>query len=162
MAARLPAGRVLDGRNRLAACKLAKVKPTYITYEGGDADGYALAVNAQRRDLNKSQRAMVAARASNLETHGSTRQLARTLRIQESRVSEAKAVLRYAAEKAGAVARGLTPLAEAYEVARQRRRDAAELAQLLAGLAAWMLAHTEGGEAWLRRLGLRWAREVSA
>ena len=32
-------GRVLDGRNRLAACKKAGVKPDLITYADGDPDG---------------------------------------------------------------------------------------------------------------------------
>jgi len=32
-------GRVLDGRNRLAACKKAGVKPDFITYADGDPDG---------------------------------------------------------------------------------------------------------------------------
>lgn len=38
----------------------------------------------------------------------------------------------------------------------------AELAVILADLTSWMLTHTTGGEAWLRRLGLTWAREVHA
>ena len=36
------------------------------------------------------------------------------------------------------------------------------LAVQLADVAAWMIQNTGGGEAWLRRLGLRWAREVHA
>ena len=56
-------GSILDGRNRYAACRLAGVEPEFTTYDGDDPEGYALAVNAQRRDLTKSQRAMVAARA---------------------------------------------------------------------------------------------------
>jgi hypothetical protein len=38
-------GCVLDGRNRLAACKKAGVKPDFTTYANGDPNGYALAVN---------------------------------------------------------------------------------------------------------------------
>lgn len=37
-----------------------------------------------------------------------------------------------------------------------------DLAVQLADVAAWMVQNTGGGEAWLRRLGLRWAREVHA
>ncbi len=44
-------GRVLDGRNRLAACESAGIEPTFETYEGDDPDGYAFAVNVNRRHL---------------------------------------------------------------------------------------------------------------
>src|SRR5687767_89338 len=56
-------GRVLDGRNRLAACRLAGVEPTFETYGGDDPDGYALSTNINRRHMTKGQQAMVAARA---------------------------------------------------------------------------------------------------
>ncbi len=42
-------GRLLDGRNRLAACGIAGVEPTFITYEGDDPAGYAVSVNVARR-----------------------------------------------------------------------------------------------------------------
>lgn len=54
-------GRVLDGRNRLAACDLAGVEPEFTTYEGDDPDGQAWAYNMRRRDLTKAKRAMAAA-----------------------------------------------------------------------------------------------------
>ena len=54
-----PEGEILDGRNRHAACKLASVEPVFQTYEGDDADGYALAVNTERRNLRPSQRHMI-------------------------------------------------------------------------------------------------------
>ena len=41
--------------------------PQYVTYEGDDPDGYALMVNILRRNLTKSQLAMVAARASRMD-----------------------------------------------------------------------------------------------
>ena len=53
-------GRILDGRNRLAACKQARVKPQFVTYEGDDPDGYALAVNIARRHLTTGARAILA------------------------------------------------------------------------------------------------------
>lgn len=58
-----PQGRVLDGRNRLAACELAGVEPRFETYEGDDPDGYALAVNIARRHLRPSQRYMLIEKA---------------------------------------------------------------------------------------------------
>lgn len=55
-------GRVLDGRNRLAACEVAGVEPTFITHAPpeGEAD-YAFAVNFARRDLTDDQRVAIAA-----------------------------------------------------------------------------------------------------
>lgn len=35
-----------------------------------------------------------------------------------------------------------------------------DLAVQLAGLGAWMIQQTHGGEAWLERLALKWAREA--
>ncbi|MEU8522392.1 ParB N-terminal domain-containing protein [Streptomyces sp. NPDC048577] len=43
------AGRILDGKNRLRACELASVEPTYTTYDGDDPSAFALTVNTQRR-----------------------------------------------------------------------------------------------------------------
>jgi ParB-like chromosome segregation protein Spo0J len=59
-------GRVLDGRNRLAACALAGVEPEFVTYDGPDPDGYALAVNIARRHLTSGARAIIAAKAARL------------------------------------------------------------------------------------------------
>jgi len=58
-----PDGRVLDGRNRLAACERAGVEPAFTTYEGDDADGYALAVNIARRNLLPKQRYLITEKA---------------------------------------------------------------------------------------------------
>ncbi len=58
-------GKVLDGRNRLAACKKVGVKPTFTDYEGDEDGALALVIslNVQRRDVTAAQRAIVAARA---------------------------------------------------------------------------------------------------
>jgi hypothetical protein len=54
-------GRVLDGRNRLAACRIAGVEPTFETYEGDDPVGYVLSANNQRRHLTLPRRAAATA-----------------------------------------------------------------------------------------------------
>lgn len=60
-------GKVLDGRNRLLACKMASVEPRFVAAKvNGSATDYVLAMNLDRRHLGESQRAMVAADAKKL------------------------------------------------------------------------------------------------
>lgn len=67
-------GRVVDGRNRLAACHLAGVTPEFETIDGGDSNALAVVVSAniRRRHLSESQRADIAARIANVK-HGGSR-----------------------------------------------------------------------------------------
>lgn len=53
-------GKVLDGRNRLAACDMAGVEPRTEEYRGTTPVEYVLAANLKRRHLTASQKAAVA------------------------------------------------------------------------------------------------------
>ena len=53
-------GKILDGRNRLAACRIAKVKPRFKEFDGDDAIAWMISQNLVRRHLTASQRAVVA------------------------------------------------------------------------------------------------------
>jgi N6-adenosine-specific RNA methylase IME4 len=61
-------GQILDGRNRLAACKLAGVEPWFQEWDGRGRTptGYAISANIPRRHLTQDQLAMAAADAIEL------------------------------------------------------------------------------------------------
>ena len=58
-------GLVLDGRNRLLACKRAGVEPRFVEWTGtGSPTSYVVSVNAVRRHLTEQQKAAAAVKAS--------------------------------------------------------------------------------------------------
>lgn len=59
-------GKILDGRNRWAACKIAGVTPKTQEYKGDEPTAFAVALNDRRRHMNKGSLAAVAAE---LEPH---------------------------------------------------------------------------------------------
>ncbi len=54
-------GQVLDGRSRLAACRMAGVEPRFVGFSGPSAAAFVASMNLHRRHLSASQRAAVAA-----------------------------------------------------------------------------------------------------
>jgi hypothetical protein len=114
-----PSGRLLDGRNRLAACKLAKVEPVFEVYEG-DEDAYALTVNVARRHLTKGQRAMIAAQSKLFVTNNQT-ELSRVAEVTQGKISQASTVIKYAPDLAEQVVSGALGLDEAYRTAQSRK-----------------------------------------
>lgn len=123
-------GRVIDGRNRLAACGLAEVPPVFARYEGDDPDGYVFAVNISRRHLSKGQRAVLTARWC-LVSKQTQRSAAEQAGLTAGRVGQAATVLEHAPDLADAVLGGSRSLDDAYKVAQERKAAASsEAAQL--------------------------------
>lgn len=60
--------RIIDGRNRAAACAIAQVEPIYEPFVGTDAEILKLVIslNLKRRHLTDSQQSMIGADISNL------------------------------------------------------------------------------------------------
>jgi N6-adenosine-specific RNA methylase IME4 len=95
-------GKVLDGRNRQAACALAGIEPHYTDFGGADPVSFVLSKNLHRRHLSESQRAMAAAmivdweRGINQTTAGAAnlqaRRAAEKLSISERSVFSAKRI----------------------------------------------------------------------
>ena len=54
-------GKILDGRNRWAACKIADVEPKTKEYTGDEPTAFAVSLNDRRRHMGKSALAAVAA-----------------------------------------------------------------------------------------------------
>lgn len=103
-------GQVLDGRNRLAACRFGDVEPSFDIYEGDDPLGFVLSHNLHRRHLTESQRALVAAKlatlpahrpqkSANLPTSISQADAASALNVSERSVRSAKTLLRPGSEE---------------------------------------------------------------
>ena len=53
-------GVLLDGRNRIAACKLVGVEPRFVEYEGDSPVSFIVSANLARRHLDKGQKIALA------------------------------------------------------------------------------------------------------
>jgi hypothetical protein len=126
-------GKILDGRNRYRAARVAGLKLTesnFIVYEGDDPLAYVLDANLTRRHLTTEQRAMVAAdvaklrrgvrldRAGALST-STQAQAAERMNVSVDSVKRARVVLEHGSlELVAAVKSGAVPLSVAAESVR--------------------------------------------
>ncbi|MCX2972991.1 hypothetical protein EYC87_05255 [Halieaceae bacterium IMCC8485] len=111
----------IDGRNRLAACKLAKVEPEVKQLNGHDPEALILSENIMRRHMTKGQRAMAVAMMYPEGQQGKKDNIAKLLGSGEY-LRQARTVLKYAPEYTDAVLAGAKSLSEAYEEAKHRKR----------------------------------------
>lgn len=101
-------GKVLDGRNRYQACKLAGVTPETRDVQPQDPVQFAVSRNLHRRHLEVSQRAMIAAKAKDYyAAQAKARQEAgkRTPEVVETSTRGQVSVNGKARDQAGAAAR---------------------------------------------------------
>lgn len=116
--------RILDGRNRFAACKLAGVEPKFVTYDGDDPDGYALAVNVARRHMMKGQQAIVVAKANRIQGGEklTSREAGRVYGVDSSRFRQANVILDFAPDLVDDILSGSGKFDAAYEIAKERKQ----------------------------------------
>ena len=103
-------GKILDGRNRYNASKLAKVElgpDQFDTYEGDDPLGFVISKNLHRRHLTDSQRIMIAAEVATM-THGGNRKKDQTANLQVE-ITQAQAAKKFdVSERSVAAAKTIT------------------------------------------------------
>jgi ParB-like chromosome segregation protein Spo0J len=141
---RLPDGRVIDGRNRELACRVAGVEPEYRDEEMGEDEviSFVMSANVHRRQLTASQRAMAAAELANLRPgdnqhtgevapRGATSQsdVADQMDVSRRSVQRAAKVKSEAPELVGAVKDGKLDVDTAAKAAKLPKRTRKKIAK---------------------------------
>lgn len=132
-------GRVLDGRNRLAACQIAGVEPKFDTYDG-DPIAFVLSSNNERRHMTLPERAAATALTLATNGHRENGRWARGTVSLNPDLPEANAwrlamatagtVLDHAADLLPKVAAGTLALDAAYQQAKKIRDEKERRAEL--------------------------------
>jgi hypothetical protein len=129
-------GVLIDARNRLAACKLAGVKPHFQPLaQDTDARDLILSENVKRRHLSKAQQAMATAMVYPEPEKGGrgkqkTVEDSSTL-FSAKRLQQARSILHHSRSQADSVLKGITPLDAALTQMRQEQQaENSEEAQL--------------------------------
>ncbi|MFL9998740.1 ParB N-terminal domain-containing protein [Paraburkholderia sediminicola] len=117
---------VIDGRNRIAACKRAGVMPHTVTLNGEDQDAFIADANLERRDLTKGQKAMLIAIRYPERQQGKKRTSADSAEVSVSyrRIAEARSVYHKCPQYIELVIDGSMGLDAAYKEAH--RKDVAD------------------------------------
>jgi hypothetical protein len=129
-------GRVLDGRNRLAACALAGVEPSFMSVNGDDPVSLVVSLNVKRRNITKAQTAIAAAEAWKFFTKPTNRTVGDMFGVSHVYVGQARALVEGDRVGADAVKAGALALKDAHDDLMRRegklRGDSAERAKLRA------------------------------
>jgi hypothetical protein len=125
-------GQLIDGRNRMKACKLAGVEPSFEKLDGQNPVVYILSANIGRRNITKSQRVMLVAKAyPKPAEHGRGKKCPETGHFSRQRLSEARKVLEHSENLADSVIKGTLSLDEALDrVKKEQERSDSDEAKL--------------------------------
>jgi hypothetical protein len=115
---------LVDGRNRLAACKIAGVEPQSRALNGEDPTAYVISVNINRRHMTKGQRAMAMAMIHpEPEKGGRGKKGKVNLEFSSMLLSQARTVFAQTPDAAKQVLAGNIPLADAYSRALELKQQ---------------------------------------
>jgi hypothetical protein len=81
-------GVILDGRNRLEACRMAGVEPHFVQYNCNDPVAFVVAANIHRRHLTSKQKRELVAKLLKLNPEKSDRQIAATIKVNHKTVAK--------------------------------------------------------------------------
>lgn len=118
-------GVLVDGRNRLRACEMAGVEPTFAQLNGHDAAAFIKSANIDRRNLTKGQRAMALAMLypdGGIGGRGKRGNPAENAGFSERRLQHARLILRHSPPLAKAVLSGTTSIDLALGTVENERR----------------------------------------
>jgi ParB-like chromosome segregation protein Spo0J len=89
---------ILDGRNRVRACEIAGVAPTYTVYSGDDPAAYVISANIRRRHLDQAQKRDLIAKLLKAQPEKSDRQIAKTVKASPTTVGTVRAEMEAAGD----------------------------------------------------------------
>jgi hypothetical protein len=131
--------KILDGRNRYKACLMAGVPIEFDKYQDNNPITYVISVNAHRRHLNQSMRAVAASRVANMRQGERTdlepsvdvrnvtsqAEAAKELDVSERMIQTVKAIERDAPEMIKNIEDGdITVTAAAKEIKHRKKKKA--------------------------------------
>jgi hypothetical protein len=127
-------GLIIDGRNRFNACTETGVEPKFRDWSGeGSLVSFVVSLNLQRRHLDESQRAMVAAKLANITGTGrpTAKIASNEAIISQTDAAEMLNVSRASVQRAAKVIKdGVTELAEKVDAGEMNVHIASQLAGL--------------------------------
>jgi len=107
-------GRIVDGRNRYAACRRAGIEPRFESLNGQDVRAFIVSQNINRRHLTKGQRAMALAMVLPETRQGKRETSLEIKQVNRASLSHARTVLRYSEPLADRVMSGELSLDQAF------------------------------------------------
>lgn len=117
-------GMLIDGRNRLEACRRASVEPVFETLNGHEPREYVFSANdPKRRNTTQGQRTMLSSQAYRddlLLGNKTQAEVAAKAGVSQAAISQALLVLEYAPDCVRPVIDGTQALKDAYFGARDR------------------------------------------